>query len=177
MALPLLPLSLVLQAFDDLYESLLQAPPHKIDLLKPLFQYFENQWIKKDDLKQRNVYGLEIRTNNNAEGFHHFSVLRYFIQSYTILGIHNRLNSRLSKSHPNIWTFIKCIQREENRFNHLMIQMKAGLSTRPKTAKTQAIQQRLDTLYTRYNNSEIVAMELFDGLSYVMTKNISSKKK
>ncbi|CAF4236233.1 unnamed protein product, partial [Rotaria sordida] len=27
--------------------------------------------------------------------------------------------------------------------------MKAGLSTRPKTAKTQAIQQRLDTLYSR----------------------------
>ncbi|CAF3958786.1 unnamed protein product, partial [Rotaria sp. Silwood1] len=165
MALPLLPLSLVLQAFDDLYELFLQAPPQKIDLLKPLFQYFENQWIKKVDLKQWNVYGLEIRTNNNAEGFHHFLALRYFIQSYTFLGFHNRLNSRLSKAHPNIWSFIKCIQGEENRFNHLMIQMKAGLSTRPKTARTQTTQQRLDTLYSRYNNSEIDLMELFDGLS------------
>ncbi|CAF4154360.1 unnamed protein product, partial [Rotaria sp. Silwood2] len=91
--------------------------------------------------------------------------------------VHNRLNSRLPKSHPNIWTFIKCIQGEENRFNHLMIQMKAGLSTRPKTAKTQAIQQRLDTLYARYNNSETGATELFDELSYVVAKNISSKKK
>ncbi|CAF1475020.1 unnamed protein product [Rotaria sordida] len=129
-----------LQAFDDLYESLLQAQSQKTDLLKPLFQYFENQWIKKVDLKQWNVYGLEICTNNNAEGFHHFSVLRYFIQSYTFLRFHNRLNSRLSKSHPNIWAFIKSIEEEDNRFNHLMIQMKVGLSTRPKTAKTQAVQ-------------------------------------
>ncbi|CAF1255819.1 unnamed protein product [Rotaria sordida] len=76
---------------------------------------------------------------------------------------------------PDAYT--KPLKGEENRFNHLMIQMKASLSIRPKTAKTRAIQQRLDTLYSRYNNSEIGAMKLFDGLSYVVAKKISSKKK
>ncbi len=41
---------------------------------------------------------------------------------------YNRRNWRLSKYDSNIGTFIKCIQGEENRFNHVMIQMKAGLS-------------------------------------------------
>ena len=132
---------------------------------------------KKIDLKQWDVYGLEIRTNNNAEGFLICSYLTILIYSYVFIGFHNRLNSRLSKSHPNVWTFIQCIQGEEHRFNHLMIQMKAGLSARPKTNRTQAIQQRVNTLYSRYANGDISATDLLDGLSFVVAKNISSKKK
>jgi hypothetical protein len=68
MAIALLPLSLVQQAFDDLYDVILQLSSTKYDSLKPLFEYFENYWIKTVDLKRWNVYGLNIRTNNNAEG-------------------------------------------------------------------------------------------------------------
>ncbi|CAF4236001.1 unnamed protein product, partial [Rotaria sordida] len=42
--------------------------------------------------------------------------------------------------------------------------MKDGLTVRPKT-KTLAIQHRIDTLYVRYNNGDISANELLDGLS------------
>ncbi len=87
-------------------------------------------------------------------------------------GYHNRLNLRISKYHPNIWMFIRCIQGEENRFNHLLIQMKGGLNARPKTKKNQAIQQRIDTLYDRYNNGEANCKELLEGLSFVVAKNI-----
>ncbi|CAF2114078.1 unnamed protein product [Rotaria magnacalcarata] len=105
-----------------------------------------------------------------------------FDQVYSLHGIkyqqcfHNRLNARLSKSHPNIWTFIKCIQGEQNRFNHLMIQMKGGLSSRQKTARTLAIQQRLNTLYLRHEKGDTSDSELFEGLSYVVAKNMVSKK-
>lgn len=60
MALPLLPESLILQAFDDLFDVVLQAASSEYDRLKPLFEYFENHWIR--------TVGLKIRTNNNAEG-------------------------------------------------------------------------------------------------------------
>lgn len=76
-----------------------------------------------------------------------------------------------------MWAFIKCIGGEENRFNHLMIQMKGGLSVRSRTNKTQAIQQRINTLYSRYDNNEINAADLHDGLSYVVARNITSKRK
>ncbi len=55
--------------------------------------------------------------------------------------------------------------------------MKGGLTARPKSKKTQAIQQRIDTLYIRYDNDDINANELLEGLSYVFAKNIKSKRK
>ena len=55
--------------------------------------------------------------------------------------------------------------------------MKGGLAARPKTKKTYAIQQRIDTLYIRYDNGDINDNELLEGLSYVVAKNIKSKRK
>ena len=55
--------------------------------------------------------------------------------------------------------------------------MKNGLTTRPKTKKTLATQHRIDTPYPRYNNGDINATELLDGLSYVLANNIKSKRK
>jgi hypothetical protein len=68
MALALLPVSLVLQAYDDLYESVLESSSTKFNTLKPLFNYFENQWIKNVAIERWNIYGIKMRTNNNAEG-------------------------------------------------------------------------------------------------------------
>ncbi|CAF3364945.1 unnamed protein product [Rotaria socialis] len=90
---------------------------------------------------------------------------------------HNRLNLRVAKHHPNIWILIRCIQGEEIRFNHVLIQMIGGLTCRTKTAATNAIQQRIDTLYLRYQNNEITVDELLLGLSYVVAKNTSAKRK
>jgi hypothetical protein len=90
------------------------------------------------------------------------------------VGYHNRLNSRISKCHPNIWVFIRCIQGEENRFNHLLIQMRDGLAARQ---KTQNIQKRIGTLYVRYDNGDATRNELLEGLFFVVAKNIKSKKK
>jgi hypothetical protein len=68
MALALMPVSLVLLAYDDLYDSILETSSTKFNLLKPLFDYFENLWVKKFDIQRWNVYGIKMRTNNNAEG-------------------------------------------------------------------------------------------------------------
>ncbi|CAF4921093.1 unnamed protein product [Rotaria socialis] len=147
MALALMPVSLVLRAFGDLSESVLESSPIKFNLLKPLFHYFENQWLKNVDIQRWNVYGLKLRTNDNCEGYH------------------NRLNLRISKYHPNSWAFIRCIQGGENRFNHLLIQLKGDVQMRPKTKKTQPIRQRIDTLYIRHDNVDATNNELLEGLS------------
>ncbi len=67
-------------------------------------------------------------------------------------------NYQLSLYHLNIWAFIRCIQSEENRFNHLLIEMKGGLTARPQTKKTKMIQKRIDTLYIRYENKNVNAI-------------------
>ncbi|CAF4569318.1 unnamed protein product [Rotaria socialis] len=147
MALALMPVSLVLRAFGDLSESVLESSPIKFNLLKPLYHYFENQWLKNVDIQRWNVYGLKLRTNDNCERYH------------------NRLNLRISKYHPNSWAFIRCIQGGENRFNHLLIQLKGDVQMRPKTKKTQPIRQRIDTLYIRHDNVDATNNELLEGLS------------
>jgi hypothetical protein len=96
---------------------------------------------------------------------------------FFFIGYHNRLKSRIAKYHPNIWAFIKCIQGEENIFHHLLIQMKGDVSARSKTKKTQAVQDRIDTLYLPFQNKDINSEELLEGLSYVVAKNIKAKKK
>jgi hypothetical protein len=68
MALPLMPVSLVLQAYDDLYDSVLESSLTNFNLLKPLLSYYENQWIKTIDINRWNVFGTTIRTNNKCEG-------------------------------------------------------------------------------------------------------------
>ncbi|CAM4964755.1 unnamed protein product [Rotaria socialis] len=69
-----------------------------------------------------------------------------------------------------MWSFIKFLQREENRFHHLRIQFYAGLGVRPKQAKTIAIQRRIDNLDQRYYDGVISTMENLDGLSYTVAK-------
>ncbi|CAM4774886.1 unnamed protein product [Rotaria magnacalcarata] len=83
---------------------------------------------------------------------------------------HSRFNRRVQVNHPNIWSFIKFLQGEENRFHHIYIQFTAGLGARPKQAKTIAIQRRIDTLDKRYYDGAMNAMEYLDGLSFTVAK-------
>ncbi|CAF4450949.1 unnamed protein product, partial [Rotaria sp. Silwood2] len=83
---------------------------------------------------------------------------------------HSRLNRRVQINHPNMWSFIKLLQGEENRFHHMYVQFMAVLGTRSKQAKTVAIQRRMDKLGERYYDGAINAMEYLDGLSFVVAK-------
>jgi hypothetical protein len=87
-----------------------------------------------------------------------------------LIDFHNRLNHRIERAHPNIWSFIKCLQGEETRLRHMLLQIDAGAQARPQAAATLAIQQRIDTLNERYANNEIDLRKLLDGLSTVVAK-------
>ncbi|CAF4891392.1 unnamed protein product, partial [Rotaria sp. Silwood1] len=149
MALPLLPEPII----EDTYDDLLAATPTELKKkLDDLLEYFQAQWFTKVPISQWCVHGLSLRTNNNAEAFH------------------SRFNRRVQINHPNIWSIIKFLQGEENRFHHLSIQFHAGLGTRPKQIKTIAIQRRIDNLSERYYDGVINAMEYLDGLSFIVAK-------
>ncbi|CAM4840208.1 unnamed protein product [Rotaria magnacalcarata] len=149
MALPLIPEAII----EDTYDELIATMPSTLkETLKDLLQYFQEQWLNKVSISQWCVHGLNIRTNNNAEAFH------------------SRFNRRVQINHPNIWSFIKLLQGEENRFHHMYVQFIAGLGTRSKQAKMVAIQRRINKLGERYYNGTINAMEYLDGLSFIVAK-------
>ena len=65
-----------------------------------------------------------------------------------------------------MWSFIKVLQGEENRFNHMRIQFYAGLGARTKQPRTIAIQRRVENLDMRYYDSLITPWAYLDGLSF-----------
>ncbi|CAM4801162.1 unnamed protein product [Rotaria magnacalcarata] len=141
MALPLLPLNDVKVALEDLKDD---SPI----TLRDLFNYFENFWMADIPVHLWNVSDLQIRTNNNCEGWH------------------NRFNIRVNKHHPNIWHFINCLKQEEVYFRHQIIQMRAGATGRPKTKRTNCVQRRITTLTDHYANNEINLGEYLDGFTF-----------
>ncbi|CAF1323957.1 unnamed protein product [Rotaria sp. Silwood1] len=149
MALPLLPETVIEDAYDDLVGKL---APDMRTVINDLLEYFQGQWFLKVPISQWCVHGSCIRTNNNAEAFH------------------SRFNRRVQIHHPNIWSFIKFLQAEESRFYHMHIQFCSGLGTRTQKAKTIAIQHRIENLTERYNDGLINVMEYLDGLSLVVAK-------
>ncbi|CAF4702550.1 unnamed protein product, partial [Rotaria magnacalcarata] len=167
MALPLLPEAII----EDTYDELLAVMSTQLkDTLHNLLEYFQEQWFVKVPISQWCIHGLSMKTNNNAEGkiFILFELKFHFL--FFCAAFHSRFNRRVQVNHPNIWSFIKFLQGEENRFHHIYIQFTAGLGARPKQAKTIAIQRRIDTLDKRYYDGAMNAMEYLDGLSFTVAK-------
>ncbi|CAF3345271.1 unnamed protein product [Rotaria socialis] len=167
MALPLLSEAII----EDTYDELITTIPSTLkDTLKDLLQYFQEQWLNKVPVPQWCAHSLNIRTNNNAEGdrFLVFNSEIYLLMLH--LTFHSGFNRRVQISHPNIWSFVKLLQGEENHFHHTYVQFMADLGTQSKQAKTVAIQRRMDKLGERYYDGAIHAMEYLDGLSFAVPK-------
>ena len=79
------------------------------------------------------------------------------------------MNSRIYRSHPNIWYFIKFMQKEEKWVQCITIQWTAG-ATKRKNFGTTTIQHRINTLYDRYANNLMNVSDLLTGLSCVIAK-------
>ena len=80
------------------------------------------------------------------------------------------MNRRIERAHANIWSFIRCIVSEESRFQHVHIQIEIGTQLRSRSNSTDANQKRINTLYQRYNDKQINAEDLLNGLSFLVAK-------
>lgn len=89
--------------------------------------------------------------------------------SFLFQGYHTRINSRIYRNHPNIWSFINFLQKEEKRVQYITVQWAAG-AAKKKNIRTTAIQHRLSTLYNRFTNKLITTSDLLIGLSYLVAK-------
>ena len=158
MALALLPLNQVELGFDDIVGD---SP----GCMQPLLDYFRSYWMTKVKISLWNVAALDVRTNNHVEGafFSLKSLERLFLLS-SRLGWNNRFNKRIGKSHPNVWSFIETLKKEEVVFEQQVLKVLAG-GQRKKTKKVLALQVRLNVLSARFDNDEIDRKQYLEGLS------------
>jgi hypothetical protein len=159
----LLPSDEVENAFYNLRASLDAGLKQQ---LRQLFLYFDSYWMTDVPLTMWNVHGYEHKTNNICEGMSiHFSAGKF---QFVHLAFHSRLNRHIQRAHSDIWAFVRCLMSEESRFQHLFIQFNTGAERRPKSTSADAIQKRIKVLNERFNNKEINAEDLLNGLSLLI---------
>lgn len=156
MALPLLPVEDVQQAFAALSEDVPEE-------LKPLFEYFDHWWMKKVPLRLWNVSSLKAKTNNNVECKTYFLfVLPYFL--FLLAAWHSRFNKRIEKNHPNFWTFLNVLKQEEIHFKQQLVYGNSGKLKRS-SKKTCAMQTKFKELRKRYDGQTVSLTEYHNELS------------
>lgn len=141
MALPMLPEPVIEDTYDECVQSLSSSLKQTVDRL---LQYFQEQWFSKVPPIHWCVHELVMRTNNNAEGMNYAVHLRFSL--FLFSAFHSRFNRRVQFHHPDIWSFIKFLQAEENRFYRMFVQFNAELGARTKQPKTLSMQKRSDNL-------------------------------
>ncbi len=70
-----------------------------------------------------------MQNDENVEKFE--DIINSNIETSLMIGFHNRLNHLIQRSHPNIWSFKKCLPEEEARFRYMLLQMNASAQGRP----------------------------------------------
>ena len=118
------------------------------NILLPLFAYFEQQWLGSVPLAMWNVHEVDIRTNNNCEGWH------------------NRFNRAVDRHHPNIWHLLRTINDKQASMEVLRSQIAAGQTVMREGSKYRTMKKNIDNLRFRYIEGSIDVISFLDGISY-----------
>jgi hypothetical protein len=141
MALPFARLPLIQPTFQALLANSDQR-------LAPLFAYFQNAWLQPGLTRIWNMYGVDIRTDNNLEGWH------------------SRFNRGIGKFHPNIWEFLEYVLLEHNSTDVQIQQLRAGAVPNPPDAKYVRIRKNLARLRDRYNMGRLNTEQYITAVSH-----------
>jgi hypothetical protein len=141
MALGFVPQHLVVNTFQTLKAN-------GSTQLEKLYAYFEQQWLGNVSLKMWNVFESETRTNNHCEGWH------------------NRFNRAVNKHHPNLWHLLQCILDEQSATDVIRCQIAAGHQVVRQDKTSKFIQQRIETIRSRYVSGVITVIDYVTAISH-----------
>ncbi|KAL3685281.1 hypothetical protein R1sor_003303 [Riccia sorocarpa] len=77
-------------------------------IMGDFLEYFQRQWCEAIPIGMWNVHGMQRRTNNNCEGWHH------------------KFNQSIRHHHPNIWELIERLRSEQCTSVRERLQIGAG---------------------------------------------------
>ncbi|XP_064596789.1 uncharacterized protein LOC135463460 [Liolophura sinensis] len=136
---------------DDVWLNTLAEAP-ATDNCVNFLDYVTENWVE-------GVWGRDVwnhhhttaaRTNNNVEGWHH------------------RMNSVAGKSHPNLFEFIRIIQREQTLTDLKISQLQAGGRFPPKRRKYRTQDEKLQRLKEQLQGEQLTLVEFADKASFLL---------
>jgi hypothetical protein len=143
MALPLVPVELVKNAYDEILNCK-PAITNK-DLrssVQRYLNYFENQWLNDNYIKIWNHFDTDgPRTNNYNEGYN------------------NRLNKLCGSGHPNLYKFINILKREESLASIKCFRAISGYEADKRKKKDIEKDLQIETLIKEVEDDKIDLIE------------------
>lgn len=142
-ALPLLPITMIEEAFEIIENQLNQFVElrEKID---KLLACYKNTWLNVNAICPKelwNKYREHRRTNNDSEG------------------INNKINSLIDQDHPNFYLLVKALMAVQIDYQMQLNHLNKG-GTISKSEKYQKINEKLDELW-RQLDDETISIDMF----------------
>ena len=144
-ALAFVPLPDVSQAFEELQES---SPPD----LEPVIDYFEDNYIGR---RRRRNRGRPF-FSHNLWNMHERAANEMPKTNNVVEGWHRKMVSSVNASHPNFWSFLEVLKREQTLSNVVINQAEAGQEPTKQKAKYKNCAHRICNLVRDYNNQNIL---------------------
>lgn len=148
-ALAFVPQEDVIESFETLIETNYFSTNE--ELLTPLIDYFESNWIGRLQRRHRREPKFNIQIWNC------FSLVEADLPqtNNSVEGWHNCFSSMLNSSiHPSIWKFITALQKEE-RVNRLKVEQLVAGNQPPSKKKYNDRAKKLKNICSDYNNRSI----------------------
>ena len=134
-ALAFCPSNFVRPAWLAIQQSALTAIPRVDELI----EYFTDTWLNGNfPQSQWNYFNQHLpRTNNHVEGWH------------------SRIKKIISTPHPNIYSWVEFIQREEAVTKAKIQTLRLGATTRPQRHHVKEKEKRIQALFDRFNGGAL----------------------
>ena len=142
-SLAFLPPADVIDAFEELQDDVPGS-------MKPILQYFDDTYLRGRPRRGRRAavpppyrIGLWNQYDTTVGGFQRTNNLRE--------GWHNRLNLLTGKAHPDLYSFLKRIKKEQQEVDVLLVEVGLGRSVRPAKKKRYAnLENRIKGIVDTY---------------------------
>lgn len=127
-----------------------QSAPN-IPRVDELIDYFTATWINGNfpPIHWNYFNQHQPRTNNHVEGWH------------------SRMKKVISRPHPNIFSWIEYIQREEAVTKAKIQCLRSGATARPRRRRMKEKEKRIQTLFDRFNSGGMTLNEYLAAIKHL----------
>ncbi|XP_003740616.1 uncharacterized protein LOC100902345 [Galendromus occidentalis] len=151
-ALALVPLSLMDEAWLEINAEAPSTDHPAYSSLENFKEYFIHTWLENPSVFPRtlwNHYGkFESRTTNHVEGWH------------------QAINTALGKKHGNIYEIISLLQRQQQKFEEDMLQLRMGGKPPRKSKKFEELNRKLRVFVEHFETNQVSLIQYIHSVGF-----------